>query len=63
MLESLDALSARVQELVSHVRQLREENHLLRTQLADAQAEAGVLRDRISGATQRIDRLIAGLPE
>jgi cell division protein ZapB len=63
MLEQLDALATRIQELVSHVRQLREENHRLRTELATAQTEAGNLRERVTVATERLDRLIDGIPE
>jgi cell division septum initiation protein DivIVA len=48
MLDQLDALTVRMHELVAHVRQLREENHQLRTQLATA---------------QRLDGLIARLPQ
>jgi uncharacterized protein (TIGR02449 family) len=62
MLEQLDALTVRMQELVAHVRQLREENHRLRTQLATSQADVAALNDRIGAATRRLDDLIARLP-
>ncbi len=62
MLEPLDALTNRVNELVALVRHLREENHQLRTQVADAQAEAGALRERIAVAGRRLDTLLAQLP-
>ena len=63
MLEQLDALAVRVQELVSHVRQLREENHGLRTELATARSEHAALVERMRTATERLDDLIGRLPE
>jgi uncharacterized protein (TIGR02449 family) len=62
MLDQLDALTVRMQELVAHVRQLRDENHLLRTQLATSQSELATLNERIGAATRRLDDLIARLP-
>jgi uncharacterized protein (TIGR02449 family) len=62
MVEQLDALTARMQELVAHVRQLREENHLLRTQLATSQSDLASLNERIAVATRRLDGLIERLP-
>jgi uncharacterized protein (TIGR02449 family) len=63
MLDQLDALTARMHDLVAHVRQLRDENHQLRTQLATSQAESAALNERIRSATQRLDGLIARLPQ
>lgn len=63
MLDQLDALTGRMQELVAHVRQLREENHQLRMQLAGSQAELAALNERIETATRRLDGLIARLPQ
>ncbi len=63
MLEPLDALTNRVNELVALVRHLREENHQLRTQVANAQAEASALRERMAAASQRLDSLLSRLPQ
>jgi uncharacterized protein (TIGR02449 family) len=63
MLDQLDALTARMHELVAHVRQLRDENHQLRTQLATSLAELSALNERVTTATQRLDGLIARLPQ
>jgi uncharacterized protein (TIGR02449 family) len=63
MQDQLDALTVRMHELVAHVRQLREENHRLRTQLATSQAELAALNERIETATRRLDGLIARLPQ
>jgi len=62
MLDQLDALTTRMQDLVAHVRQLRDENHLLRTQLATSQSELAELNERIATATRRLDALIDRLP-
>jgi uncharacterized protein (TIGR02449 family) len=62
MLDQLDALTARMHDLVAHVRQLREENHALRTQLATAQADLAALNQRVQAATLRLDGLIERLP-
>ena len=62
MLDQLDALTSRMQDLVAHVRQLRDENHQLRTQLATSQAELAELNERIATATRRLDDLIERLP-
>ena len=62
MLDQLDALTSRMQELVAHVRQLRDENHQLRTQLATSQTELAALNERIVTATRRLDALIERLP-
>ena len=62
MLDQLDALTSRMHELVAHVRQLRDENHLLRTQLATSQSELAELNERIAAATRRLDDLIERLP-
>jgi outer membrane murein-binding lipoprotein Lpp len=58
MQEQIEALASRMQELILHVRQLREENHRLRTELATSQAEAAQLRERMTHASSRIDRLL-----
>lgn len=62
MLDQLDALTSRMQDLIAHVRQLRDENHLLRTQLATSQSELAELNERIATATRRLDALIDRLP-
>ena len=62
MLDQLDTLTTRMHELVAHVRQLREENHQLRTQLANSQSELAALNERILTATRRLDALIERLP-
>jgi regulator of replication initiation timing len=62
MLEELDALAAKLAELAGQMRNLRTENQELRSQLADSNVELGILRGRVSGATQRIDAMLGRLP-
>ena len=62
MLEELDALDAKMRELATHVRQLREENQNLRRQLAESQSELATLNERVTAATRRLDMLIEELP-
>ena len=63
MLDELDALGAKLGELKSRVRALREENQQLRAQLARAQADGEALRSKATAAMQRIDALLDRWPE
>jgi chromosome segregation ATPase len=63
MLEDLEALRGKLVELNARVRNLREENLQLRSQLGSAQVELDALRNRVSGAVQRVDELLARLPQ
>lgn len=63
MLEDLEALRAKLTELHARVRMLREENMRLRAQAGAAQIELDALRRRCAGAVQRVDELLARLPE
>jgi hypothetical protein len=62
MLEDLEALRGKLTELNARVRNLREENQQLRTQLGSARIELDALRGRVSGAVQRVDELLSRLP-
>ena len=62
MLDDLDALGEKMTLLAAHVRELRDENQRLRTQVANANVELDALRVRIAGAMQRIDNLLERLP-
>ena len=63
MLDDLDALGEKMTLLAAHVRELRDENQRLRTQVANANVELDALRVRIAGAMQRIDKLLERLPD
>ncbi len=63
MLEELDSLAAKLTELNSRVRLLREENLQLRAQVTQANAELDAMRDKVTGAMERIDALLQRLPE
>ena len=62
MLDDLDALTEKMTLLASQVRQLRDDNQRLRTQMARANVELDALRTRVAGAMQRIDELLERLP-
>jgi chromosome segregation ATPase len=62
MLDDLDALTEKMTLLASQVRQLRDENQRLRTQMARANVDLDALRTRVAGAMQRIDELLERLP-
>jgi predicted nucleic acid-binding Zn-ribbon protein len=62
MVEEFDALTEKLTLLAAQLRQLRDENQHLRTQLAGANVELDALRARVAGAMQRIDSLLERLP-
>jgi outer membrane murein-binding lipoprotein Lpp len=63
MLDELETLAAKLTELSGRVRQLREENQMLRTQVAAAQSDLHRMNARVAQATERIDALLERLPE
>jgi len=62
MLDEFDALTEKMSLLATQLRQLRDENQHLRTQIAGANVELDALRARVAGAMQRIDNLLELLP-
>jgi len=62
MLEELDRLGERVNQLALLAQQLRDENQAMRTTLTASQAEARLLRSRLDAARARIETLIEKLP-
>jgi predicted nucleic acid-binding Zn-ribbon protein len=62
MLDEFDALTEKMTLLAAQLRQLRDENQHLRTQLAGANVELDALRARVASAMQRIDGLLDRLP-
>jgi predicted nucleic acid-binding Zn-ribbon protein len=62
MLDEFDALTEKMTLLAAQLRQLRDENQHLRTQLAGANVELDALRARVASAMQRIDSLLERLP-
>ncbi len=62
MLEDLDHLQTRIDQVVALALQLRGDNQSLRAQLAETQVEARRLQSRLDAARARIDALIEKLP-
>ena len=63
MEKDLDALSAKVAEMVKIVAKLRDENLQLRQQLASKSDENTRLSEKISAATTRLEAVLAKIPE
>ena len=59
----LDALEARIEQVVALVHQLRAENEVLRNQMAAAEAERLHLRQTMNAALERLEALMDKLPE
>jgi cell division septum initiation protein DivIVA len=59
----LDALEARIEQVVALVHQLRAENEVLRNQMAAADAERLHLRQTMNAALERLEALMDKLPE
>ena len=59
----LEALEAKVEEVVALVHQLRAENEVLRNQIAAAEAERLQLRQKMTVARERLELLMGKLPE
>ena len=61
--EEFESLEAKVSQFVQMCERLRAENMELREQLATASSEAKRLNDKIDGAGDRLEDLLARLPE
>jgi cell division protein ZapB len=59
----LAALEGRLATLVAHTRALRAANETLRRDLAAAYERNRTLADKVAAATERVDALLARLPE
>ena len=63
MLNEFNALESKIAQAVALCRSLREENTLLRQQLAAAEAEKKRLVERMDTARERLKQLAQRLPE
>jgi len=63
MLEDLDQLAARVQQLVQFAGSARAESHALTQRLAQAEAENRRLRAMLAAARDRVDGVLARIPD
>lgn len=59
----LKSLEDKLAQIIKLCRQLREENHLLRQEVATALNANHQLTDKIGGATQRLEALLQQIPE
>ena len=63
MQEELNSLEAKVAQFVGLCERLRAENISLRQELAAARNDAKRLNEKIDGARNRVEQLLARLPE
>jgi uncharacterized protein (TIGR02449 family) len=63
MIDELEALEAKIEQVVALVHQLRAENEVLRNQMAAAEAERLHLRQTMNAARERLENLVGRLPE
>jgi cell division protein ZapB len=59
----LKSLEDKLAQLVKLCRQLREDNHQLRQEVATALNAKRQLEDKIGGATKRLEALLQQIPE
>lgn len=59
----LNSLEDKLAQIVKLCRQLREENHQLRQEVATALNANRQLEDKIGGATRRLESLLQQIPE
>jgi cell division protein ZapB len=59
----LKSLEDKLAQIVKLCRQLREENHQLRQEVATALNANRQLEDKIGGATKRLEALLQQIPE
>ena len=59
----LKSLEDKLAQIVKLCRQLREENHQLRQEVATAPNANRQLEDKIGGATKRLEVLLQQIPE
>jgi chromosome segregation ATPase len=59
----LDALEGKIEQLIALVDDLRAENEVLNNQIAAAEAERLQLRQTVTLARERLERLVDRLPE
>jgi cell division protein ZapB len=59
----IDALEAKIEQVVALIDQLRAENEVLKNQIAAAEAERLHLRQTVTLARERLELLVDRLPE
>lgn len=59
----LEALESKVEQVLALVHQLQAENEVLRNQMATSETERMSLRQKMNVAAERLEALMASLPE
>jgi len=59
----LEALEGKIDQVIGLIHQLRAENEVLRNQLAAGETERLSLREKMTAARERLESLMAKLPE
>ena len=59
----LSTLEASLNQLIERYRRLKDENARLRTELDAARSEQKLLTDKIASTAERLENLLAVLPE
>ena len=59
----LSALEVKIRQAIELCRRLRDENRLLRQQLAEAESDKRLLSEKIDGARDRLEGLLQRIPE
>ncbi|MBK6972174.1 MAG: hypothetical protein WCF44_03010 [Candidatus Methylophosphatis roskildensis] len=62
MNDQLSALELRIDQLLGHFAQVRDENRDLRLRVANLESENRRLQEKIDAAAERVEGLIEGLP-
>ena len=63
MNSELEALEAKIEQVVALIHQLRAENDVLKNQMAAAESERLHLRQTMTAARERLEGLVDKLPE
>ena len=63
MKSELEALEAKIEQVVALVHQLRAENDVLKNQMTAAESERLHLRQTMTAARERLEGLVDKLPE
>ena len=63
MQSELEALEAKIEQVVALIHQLRAENEVLKNQIAAAESERLHLRQTMTAARERLEGLVDKLPE
>ena len=63
MESQLSGLESKIRQTIDLCQRLREENRLLRQQLAEAESARCLLTEKVAGASERLEQLLQRLPD